>query len=176
MEKLKAKKEEDHLEDKYRNEINIKYETERNEECKIFGDTFVRNNKNNIELNINGKKSELKSTCFLEEGINNVKLIIKNKITNFKYMFCNCKNLIDISQLKYLDTKDCNSFSSMFYKCISLVDIKPLENWNVSNVKDFSEMFSECISLSDINSLKKWDVSNANTFYKMFHLFVFIKY
>ena len=61
----------------YRNEINLIYKTENKGKQNIFGIIFVSNNKNNIELIINGIKSKLIYEYDLEKGINNIKLIIK---------------------------------------------------------------------------------------------------
>ena len=116
--------------DKYKNEINLIYNTEEEEECRIFGDKFVEKNNNNIELNINGDKSKLISKYKLKKGENNIILIIKNKLKDLRYMFKNCENLQNINELKYLNTKYYNTFSGMFSRCSSLNDIKPLENWN----------------------------------------------
>ena len=44
---------------KYKNEINLIYNNENEKETKIFGTKFVENNKNNIELIINGIKNKL---------------------------------------------------------------------------------------------------------------------
>ena len=44
--------------DKFKNEINLIYNTEKEGDYQIFGDEFVKNNINNIELNINDDKSE----------------------------------------------------------------------------------------------------------------------
>ena len=54
---------------------------------RIFGSKFVENNKNNITLIINGKKSELIEEYELKEGKNNVQIIINNKLTNLENMF-----------------------------------------------------------------------------------------
>ena len=90
---------------KNKNEINIIYEIDEEGDENIFGDRFVENNKNNIELKINGYKSCLMNKFKLKEGENNIKIIIKNKITNLEYMFYECHSLKDINELKYLDTK-----------------------------------------------------------------------
>ena len=115
------------------NEINLIYEI--NEKIKkncwknnIFGKTFVENNRNNIELIINGEKSKLVETYKLKEGENKVKIIIKNKIKNLQEMFYECISLKNINELKYLDTNDVNNFECMFKGCKSLSDIKALEN------------------------------------------------
>ena len=121
----------------YKNEINIIYKTDEESEENIFGDKFVKNNKENIKLIINGNKNELISKYKLKKIVNNIKIIIKNKIKNLEYMFYKCKLLKNIKESKYLDTKDINNFSYMFSECSALIDIKGLKNWNVSNGTDF---------------------------------------
>ena len=49
---------------------------------------------------------------------------IKNRIKDLGHMFYECKNLENIDELKYLNTKYCNNFSFIFYECSSLSDIK----------------------------------------------------
>ena len=72
---------------KYKNHINLIYKTEDKGKYKIFGEDFVKNNKNNIELLINGIKSELIEEFDLKKGNNNIKLFIKNNLVNLSYMF-----------------------------------------------------------------------------------------
>ena len=63
----------------YKDEINLIYHTDNEGVCRIFGDKFVENNINNIELNINENKSKLVCEYKLKMGNNNIKIIIKNK-------------------------------------------------------------------------------------------------
>ena len=113
---------------KDKNKINLIYEKRKGSDYtnNIFGEKFVENNKNNIELIINGKKSELIEKYELKEGENNIEIIIKNKIINLEYMFYKCVSLKNIKELKYLDPKEINNFSYMFSGCWSLSDIKGL--------------------------------------------------
>ena len=99
-----------------REQINLKYECEGGYQ-RIFGKSFVKINKENIKLIINGEKSKLIKRYKLKKGINNIKIIIKNKITNLEDMFEWCRTLKDINELKYLDTKDINNYSYMFFGC-----------------------------------------------------------
>ena len=141
----------------YRNKINLIYDKKNNFygwENRIFGSEFVKNNKDNIKLKINGRESNLVEEYNLKEGENNIELIILNKLTNLEGMFCGVNSLKNIEELKYLNTKEVNNFSHMFYGCKSLSDIKSLQNWNVSKGNNFSGMFYECKSLSDIKSLQ----------------------
>ena len=72
---------------KYKNEINLIYFNKYEDfENRIFGEKFVENNKNNIDLIINGEKLNLISKYKLKEGENNIKLILKTKITNLEYI------------------------------------------------------------------------------------------
>jgi serine/threonine protein kinase len=143
---------------KYENIITLIYDVDEEDELydwgecidgkdgkfNIFGEKFVENNKNNIELKINGIKEELVKEYKLKKGENKIEIIIKNKIINLEYMFYKCTKLKNIEELKYLNTKEINNFSYMFSDCESLIDIKGLENWNVSNGNKFNSMFSGC--------------------------------
>ena len=127
----------DNIKDKYRDEINLIYYTEKEDNYNIFGAKFVENNKYNIELEINGEKNNLIDEYKLRKGENKIKMKIKKRIKDLGNIFYECKNLKNINELKYLNTKYCNNFSYMFYGCSSLSDIKGLEKWNVSNCNNF---------------------------------------
>ena len=101
-------------------------------------------------IKIIGKKSELIEEYELKEGKNNVQIIIKNKLINFNGAI----SLVNIEELKYLNTETINNFTRMFSFCKSLTDIKSLQNWNISNGNNFSDMFSFCKSLTDIKPLQ----------------------
>ena len=152
----------------YKNKIKLIYEAEKEDIFQIFGKNFVNNNYNNIELIINGIKSELSEIYEFNKGPNEIQIIIKNKLQNLEYMFFKCDSLKNIDELKYLDTTEVNNFSKMFKGCSLLSDIKALEYWDVTKGKDFSGMFCSCSSLSNLNGLENWDVSNGNDFSEMF--------
>ena len=66
-------------EQEIREQIKLKYECERG--CQqIFGKSFVKENKENMELIINGEKKELIDNYYLEKGENNITLIIIKKL------------------------------------------------------------------------------------------------
>ena len=99
----------DEMNKKYKNEINLKYITKEEKQENIFGVKFVENNINNIDLIINGENSKLNKEYKLLKGVNDIKMIIKNKITNIEYMFYKCHSLKEINELKFLDIKDINN-------------------------------------------------------------------
>ena len=129
---------------KYKNEINLIYQTENKCKQQIFGQDFVENNVNKIELIINGIKNKLTDVFELENGKNNITLIIEKNLTKLEYMFYGCKSLYNIDELKYLDVSRCHYFSYMFDGCSQLSDIKPLEKWDVSKSFTFNHMFVNC--------------------------------
>ena len=155
-----------------KNEINLIFETEKEGNYDIFGEKFVEKNKGNILLNINGNEIDLVNKYKLNKGQNNIKMIIRNKITNLEEMFYKCIKLKNINELKYLKTENCTNFRKMFYKCVLLSDIKPLENWKVSRGLNFKSLYG-CSPLKDKTYLKKWKISDEkfnSIFIKYFEL------
>ena len=135
----------------------------------LFGSDFVKNNKDNITLIINGKKSELIENYNLKKGKNNIQMIIDIQLTNLRGMFANVGSLENMEELCHLNTEKVTDFSWMFSGCVSLTNIKPLQNWNVSSGINFIGTFSACLSLSDIKPLQNWNVSNGKYFESMFN-------
>jgi len=152
----------------YKNKINLIYFVKSKRNYNIFGEIFVLNNRNNIDLIINGKGHKLVSNYELKRGENNITMVIKNKLINLSHMFTGCDTLKDIKELKHLDISNAKNFSSMFWGCLSLSDITPLEDWDVSNIINFSNMFGGCSLLTDLIPLQNWDVSNGINFEGMF--------
>ena len=152
----------------YKNKINLIYFVKSKGNYNIFGEIFVLNNRNSIDLIINGKDHKLVSNYELKRGENNITMVIKNKLINLSHMFTGCDTLKDIKELKHLDISNAKDFSSMFWGCLSLSDITPLEDWDVSNIINFSNIFGGCSLLTDLIPLQNWDVSNGINFEGMF--------
>ena len=72
--------------------INLIYYIEEDGINNIFGEKFVENNKNKIELIINGKENDLIEKYKLNKGDNNIKIIIKNKLIDLEDMFNWCES------------------------------------------------------------------------------------
>ena len=164
-----AKDDENNL---YKDKINLIYYSDESKDYiyDIFGENFVKNNKDNVDLLIDGcKQKELFNECILFNGETKITIIIKNKLTNLSSMFEGCYTLKDYSELKYLDVSQANDFSSMFASCTQITDFNFLKNWNVSKSKTFFKMFNFCQSLIDIKGLENWDVSNCENFNEMFY-------
>ena len=115
-------------------EIILKYKINK-KEIKIFGTTFVSNNKTLCKLEINNKEKELTDYYAIDLKNENentyitIKLIIKDKIINLNDMFYGCENLIYISDIPEIDSSNTN-ISFMFYDCKSLKYLPDISKWN----------------------------------------------
>ena len=68
----------------FKNEINLVYSVKNKGIVNIFGKPFIENNKDNVELIINGEKIELIDKLKLNKGENNVIMILKKKKHRFE--------------------------------------------------------------------------------------------
>ena len=108
-------------------EINIIYKVNDNK-IKLFGYDFVKNNKNNCKLIIDGKEEELKEFY-------NLWLSSANRNT----LEIKLKNITKITNM-----------NNIFNECISLLSLPDISKWNITTVTNISGIFSECSTLSSI--------------------------
>jgi hypothetical protein len=101
------------------NEIILKYKLGKDDRLRIFGDNFVKNNKDNYKMIIDSKVFELET--FL--NLKNIK--IKNKELKIKLKEINISS----------------NLNQMFYECSLLSLIKDKKGWNTINVTNMSDMF-----------------------------------
>lgn len=89
-------------------------------------------------------------------GKNEVKIIFNKTLTDMKYLFVDCYDLISIDFNEAFDTSHVLCMFYMFSSCDSLVHIN-ISSFNTSLVGDMEGMFSGCDSLTSL------DLSNFNT-------------
>ena len=134
MEELKKVIECDNIIDKFNNifniyrkmnidEIKIIYKV-KDKEVRLFGEDFVKRNKNNCKLIIDGKEQELKEKYSFgifssKKDILEIKLKGIENITDMSYMFYKCNNLNNLN-LSSFDTKNVTDMSHMFFCCFNL--------------------------------------------------------
>ena len=116
------------------NEIELVYKPKENvENMRIFGGSFVHNNKNKCHLIYKDKKYDLK------EYFNEIDEDYNNK---------------DIISIKLTGVNNIIYMINMFTDCNSIISLPDISNLNTSNVKKMNYMFSGCdsiISLPDIS-------------------------
>ena len=124
---------------------------------RIFGEEFVKNNKDNEDINImfdkdeNGKPETLKefldlneiSDKFSSNNLLKLKLIGINSISNFSNMFSECHSLISVTSKSSFITKESQN-------SINLEPIKCNEN-DESNI-EFSSSLSSIREINEINN------------------------
>ena len=145
------------------NEIDIIYKYDKNmNKIKLFGKSFVNNNKNNCILIINKKILDLCEYYEIKENKNiTVKLIEKSEIIDMSYMFYECASLLSIINFSKWKTKNVNNTSYMFYGCSSLNNLPDISTLITDNVIDISYMFFGCISLKYLPDINKWNLKNV---------------
>ena len=121
------------------NNDEIIYIINKNEnKVKIFGEKFVRNNIDKIEILYKNKTNKLAEYLKVEEEEENnlVYKLIKIKL----------KGISNVTNMSY-----------MFYNCESLISLPDISKWNTNNVKDMCYMFCNCYSLSSLPDISKWN-------------------
>ena len=108
------------------NKIKIKYHNkDKEKEIKIFGDNFVKNNKDKCKIFYNNKEYDL-TTKFNVENINQLEIELYGilKINNMSCMFHGCSSLTSLPNISNWDTKNVTNMSLMFCHC-SKLSVKP---------------------------------------------------
>ena len=161
------------------NQMTIIYNIGKNDKkIRLFDNryfnSFVKNNKDNCYLIIDGKKTELCNEIYLNENqkketLLKIKFVEINSITNLSYMFYCCTSLKTLSDIFNFDTKNITNMYCMFYGCSSLESLPDFLNWNTQNVNDMSYMFYECYSLKSPSDISNWNTQNVTNMYCMFY-------
>ena len=175
--------------EKMTSEIMIQYKNESGK-IEIFGDLFVKNNKDNCSMIINGKLYDISThfnfneknsypllellafkplknmSCMFNKcpsllSVLNLSKIVNKNVTNMSNMFYGCSSLISLPDISKWDISNVTDISYMFYSCKSLLSLPDISNWNTFNIKSLSGLFSGCLSLSSLSDISKWNISNV---------------
>ena len=98
-------------------------------------------------------------------SLQNVNIVLTNKINKINNMFGNCISLKYLN-LTQIDTSSVTDMSNLFYQCSSLRYL--IFNFNTSKVTDMSGMFYNCFSLRYLNFNNLFDTSKVTTMVNMF--------
>ena len=174
-------------------DILIVYKPKKDKKDKtwIFGENFVKNNKDKAKIIFNGNKYELKK--FFEDIINNddindineIKLTLRifEDIIDLSGIFSDCDSLYSFPDDEKIEENinNCQPLSSIESKEEStnnnnlntetniILKKNYLELLNTSNVTNMSYMFRKCNSLITLPDLSKWNTSNVTDMRGMFY-------
>lgn len=118
---------------------------------------------------INGQCKKIENSSWEDEdyisyvfptiGNNEVKIIFNKTLTNMKYLFVGCYDLISIVFNEAFDTSHVLCMHYMFSSCDSLEHIN-ISSFNTSLVGDMDGMFTGCDSLTSLD-LSNFDTRNT---------------
>ena len=174
IEKNESNSKEDNDKRNIVDKIKIKYKINK-KSLKIFGESFVKTNKNKCSIIFENKESKLKGDFEIpDDALNKEILEIELKgvseITNMKDIFAQCSTLISLSDdFSNLDTKKITDMSFLFSDCTSLTSLPDISKWDTSNVTDMNFMFSGCSLLQKLPDISKWNISNVKDISFMFN-------
>ena len=118
---------------------------------KIFNEEFIKNNKDNCKIIVDGKEQEICSELMVNENMKNKKkLEIKLKeykpIMNMFAMFGECSSLISLPDICNYDMCKVTNIRSIFFKCSSLNSLSDISQWNTKNIINMRGIFNGCTS------------------------------
>ena len=146
----------DNINEKIKNNIKNQLGEEMSKN-KLFGERFVRNNKNNCKIVINGKEKELVSFYDIERLEQNEILEIKlkgiNNVKDMSYMICGCLSLLYLPDISKWKTDNITALTCLFIGCISLIELPDISKWNTNNVTDMYCIFDGCSSLTVLTDI-----------------------
>ena len=152
------------------NSILIQYKIDE-KRIKIFGNEFVKNNKNKCKMKICNIEYEITAEYNAENYNNNkleIKLIGIDNITDASHMFNGCRSLSSLPDISNWNTSKITNMSDMFYDCSSLSSLPDISNWNTSKVTNMSCMLNFCKSLSTLPDISKWNTNKVTDMKGMF--------
>ena len=107
--------------------IDIEYKEEVKKEIgetisreKLFGERFVKNNKNKCKMIINGKKKKICSYLpnyhkYLNKDKLKIKLIIIKNISDISYMFSGCLSLVSLPDISKMNLNSLKNIKGIFF-------------------------------------------------------------
>ena len=141
--------------------INITYDIKRKDKeegyIKIFGENFVKNNKNKCKMIIDDKEKELIEEYNIENYSKDkleLKLKVINNLTDISFMFDGCSSLSNLSGISNWDINKVTNLSFMFSECSSLTNLPDISKWDTKNVTNINGMFFGCNNLINFNLSK----------------------
>ena len=162
------------------NKIKILYKCDNEKkEIQLFGNNFVKRNKNRCYILINNNKIDLINEFkYNKDDLNGegyLEVILKERetINDMSEMFSGCDQLIGFSNKSndyYWDTSSVTNMRQMFGKCKELIKLDGISKWDISKVTNLSQMFYCCQNLISLPDISNWDTRNV---INMSHLFYY---
>ena len=146
--------------------ITISYNiNEIDNKIQIFGEDFVKNNKNICHIIYDDEYYELTKYLKLKNigssQILEIKLIGINNVINASCMFWGCTSLISLPDISKWNTINVTNIGSLFNQCKYLTLLPDISKWNTSNIINMREIFNGCNSLKSLPDISNWNTKNV---------------
>ena len=141
---------------------------------KLFGERFVKNNKNKCKMIINGKKEDICPYLanyhkYLNKGKLEIKLIDIKNLSDVSYMFSGCLSLISLPDISKMSLNNITNIRGIFFYCSSLAYIDDIAKWETKNIQDICGIFQKCSSLTSLPDISNWNTANATDISNIFN-------
>ena len=139
-------------------------EEEEDLKIRLFGDEFVKNNKNNCKIIINGKEEDLTEFYLSKknEEIIKIKILCQKKLSDMSHMFNGCITLINLpNNMSEWDLSNVTNINYMFSGCQELLSFPDISKWNTSKITTMVGLFSNCQKIERLPDISKWDTSKV---------------
>ena len=93
-------------------------------------------------------------------GIYKIKLLIFINMTDYSYIFYNCKKIKEIIFTNF-NINNVTDMSYMFPGCYELSTLPDILKWNTNNVTNISHKFSHFHELSSLSDISNWNTNNV---------------
>ena len=107
------------------------------ESKRIFGETFVKNNKDNFKIIYENKEYNMMEYFEVDKTIKTLKIKLKQnkyrRITDISHMFEDCSSLISLPYISFWDTHSFTKINCMFKGCSSLKALSDISKWRMEN-------------------------------------------
>ena len=146
--------------------ITMIYKIEKGDDkIKIFGENFVKNNKDKCSMIYEGQNLDISEYFEIKDLKDKEQLEIKltdlGEVTDVSYLFELCNSLKSLPNINRLYTSKITNMCSMFRGCSNLESLPDISNWDTKNVKDMSYLFSKCASLKNLPDISKWNTESV---------------
>ena len=135
------------------------------EKIKLFGEQFVKNNKDKCKIIYDNNSYDLTDYFVLtkipKSQTLKITLIGIKNITNISGIFSFNYKIMSAPDIHQWNTNQITDMSYAFNGCFKLKDFKGISKWNTENVTNMSQMFSNCEDSKELPNISKWKLGKV---------------
>ena len=152
--------------------IIYEFDIDKSQCIRIFGNSFVENNKHKCKFIYKEKEYDLQEFFEVDKlKRNKLEIILMGieNITDMSHLFEGCNTLLSIPNISKWNTSNVTNISYSFFNCKSLVSLPDISKWNTLLINDMSFLFGNCYSLKSLPDISKWNTFRVNKMSGVFY-------